>query len=69
MLQLYHGGVYQLEFDVRDVANYPFEPPKVKMLTKIWHINVNADDGMLCCIVFCCVLRVVCVVCVLSVLW
>lgn len=38
------GGkfVVELNFD-----EYPFKPPKIKFLTKIWHPNV-ADDGQIC---------------------
>lgn len=40
---LYKDGHFQIEFNVRDVPEYPFQPPKVRMLTKIWHPNVHPD--------------------------
>ena len=44
---LYAGGVFRFEFDVRDVPDYPNNPPKVKCLTKVWHPNI-ALDGRVC---------------------
>eukprot|EP00007_Cunea_sp_BSH-02190019_P008991 CAMPEP_0174241588 /NCGR_PEP_ID=MMETSP0417-20130205/23894_1 /TAXON_ID=242541 /ORGANISM="Mayorella sp, Strain BSH-02190019" /LENGTH=192 /DNA_ID=CAMNT_0015320845 /DNA_START=49 /DNA_END=624 /DNA_ORIENTATION=+ len=44
---IYANGVFRIEFDVRDVKEYPFQPPKAKMLTKIWHVNVD-DEGNIC---------------------
>jgi len=38
---LYAGGNFQLEFDLNQVPEYPDKPPKVSMLTKMWHVNVN----------------------------
>ena len=28
--------------------NYPFKPPKIKVLTKIYHPNIKQDTGEIC---------------------
>merc|ERR1712187_609010 len=42
----YEGGVF--EIDIVIPAQYPFEPPKMKFLTKIWHPNVSSQTGAIC---------------------
>jgi len=42
----YEGGVF--EIDIVIPAQYPFEPPKMKFLTKIWHPNISSQTGAIC---------------------
>lgn len=42
----YSGGLFRLE--IRIPAEYPFSPPKVKFLTRVWHPNVSSQTGAIC---------------------
>jgi ubiquitin-conjugating enzyme (huntingtin interacting protein 2) len=42
----YEGGVF--EIDISIPKQYPFEPPKMKFTTKIWHPNISSQTGAIC---------------------
>jgi len=43
---VYQGGVWKV--DIVIPANYPFEPPKMKFVTHLWHPNVSSQTGAIC---------------------
>ncbi|KAK5109436.1 hypothetical protein LTR62_006995 [Meristemomyces frigidus] len=42
----YEGGVYAV--DIRITPEYPFKPPEMRFITKIWHPNVSSQTGAIC---------------------
>ena len=42
----YENGVFDV--DILIDGEYPFAPPKMKFITKIWHPNVSSATGAIC---------------------
>ena len=42
----YENGIFHLK--VEFPKQYPFEPPAVKFITKIYHCNINDSSGYIC---------------------
>jgi len=42
----YDGGVF--EVDIVLTEDYPYNPPKMKFTTKVWHPNVSSQTGAIC---------------------
>merc|ERR1711934_949718 len=43
---VYEGGVFVVDIEIKGV--YPFEPPKMRFMTKIYHPNVSSQNGAIC---------------------
>jgi ubiquitin-protein ligase len=46
----YSGGVFNLDFQFPQA--YPFEPPEIKFLTRVYHPNIRSQTGEICADVF-----------------
>ncbi|GMS88388.1 hypothetical protein PENTCL1PPCAC_10563, partial [Pristionchus entomophagus] len=42
----YEGGQFDLDIDIPE--SYPFCPPKIKFITRLWHPNVSSQTGLIC---------------------
>jgi ubiquitin-protein ligase len=47
---MYTGGVFKIDINIP--SSYPFEPPKMKFKTKIWHPNISSSTGAICLVRF-----------------
>lgn len=43
---VYEGGVFEISIELP--KSYPFEPPKMRYITKIWHPNISSQTGAIC---------------------
>ena len=42
----FENGIFRVEIKIPD--DYPFCPPKMRFITKIWHPNVSSQTGAIC---------------------
>ncbi|KAK4395558.1 Ubiquitin-conjugating enzyme E2 27 [Sesamum angolense] len=42
----YEGGSFKIDITLPD--GYPFQPPKMKFATKVWHPNISSQSGAIC---------------------
>lgn len=43
-----NDGVCRCSLRCEIPPNYPFEPPKMRFDTKVWHPNVSSQNGAIC---------------------
>lgn len=42
----YEKGIFDI--DIVIPSNYPFEPPRMFFITKVWHPNISSQTGAIC---------------------
>ncbi|GMH16717.1 hypothetical protein Nepgr_018558 [Nepenthes gracilis] len=42
----YEGGSFLIDIVLPD--QYPYEPPKMRFITKVWHPNISSQSGAIC---------------------
>lgn len=42
----YDGGIFKVDIQLDD--QYPFVPPKMRFVTRVWHPNVSSASGAIC---------------------
>ncbi|GAB4860371.1 Ubiquitin-conjugating enzyme E2 27 [Ancistrocladus abbreviatus] len=42
----YEGGTFVIDIVLPD--QYPYEPPKMRFVTKVWHPNISSQSGAIC---------------------
>jgi len=42
----YAGGIFEVEIKIP--SEYPFTPPKMRFINKVWHPNVSSQTGAIC---------------------
>lgn len=42
----YSGGIFRVDINIP--TDYPFAPPKMKFVTKVWHPNISSQTGAIC---------------------
>jgi ubiquitin-protein ligase len=42
----YEGGIFRVGIQI--CADYPFQPPKMKFLTSVYHPNISSQTGAIC---------------------
>ena len=43
-----HLNVHHSQVDIQLTNSYPFEAPKMRFITKVWHPNVSSANGAIC---------------------
>lgn len=42
----YEGGTFLVDIDLSE--QYPYQPPKMKFITRVWHPNISSQTGAIC---------------------